>query len=224
MANDTASVPSRLAAVPPLTAATLLLALLGLPALAVLDRTVGLGIGPAGRLGVEWLLAAAVVGLAVGVQGRSLPTVGFRRPGWADLGYLLLTAAAALVVFAATDPLVAALGLPVSDDAGTMSAGVGLGLALAGAVTTGVVEEVLFRGYPIELLLDATDSPPVAGGVTWGVFTLAHAAVWPVGNLLQVAAVAALFTVVYLRRRTLVPVVGAHVLVWGFAVLGQFYG
>ncbi len=36
--------------------------------------------------------------------------------------------------------------------------------------------------------------------------------------------VAAVFTVVYLRRRTLAPVVGTHVLVWAFSVLGQFYG
>jgi membrane protease YdiL (CAAX protease family) len=105
-----------------------------------------------------------------------------------------------------------------------VAAGAGLGVALAGAVTTGVVEELLFRGYPIECLLDYTDSALVAGGTTWVVFTVAHAAVWPVGNLLQIAAVAAVLTVVYLRRRTLVPVAGAHALVWILAVLGQFYG
>jgi membrane protease YdiL (CAAX protease family) len=127
-------------------------------------------------------------------------------------------------VFAGTDPVVAALGLPVAEDAGVMAAGVGLGIALAGAVTTGIVEEILFRGYPIERLLAYTDSPLVACGLAWGVFTLAHAVVWPVGNLLQIAAVAAVFTIVYLRRRTLVPVISAHVLVWAFAVMGQYFG
>lgn len=55
-------------------------------------------------------------------------------------------------------------------------------------------------------------------------FTLAHGAYWPLGNLLQVSLAAAVLTGVYLRRRPLVPVVGAHALVWAFAVLGQFYG
>lgn len=42
--------------------------------------------------------------------------------------------------------------------------------------------------------------------------------------MLQTALVAAILTGVYLRRRTLVPVVGAHVLVWVFAVLGRVFG
>ncbi|WP_338041830.1 CPBP family glutamic-type intramembrane protease [Natrialba taiwanensis] len=61
------------------------------------------------------------------------------------------------------------------------------------------------------------------GGITWIAFTVAHALNWPLGSLLQTALVAAVLTVVYLRRRTLVPVAGAHVLVWVFAALGQFY-
>jgi membrane protease YdiL (CAAX protease family) len=105
-----------------------------------------------------------------------------------------------------------------------MTTGVSIGVALAGAVTTGIVEEILFRGYPIERLLAYTDSSLLAGGLTWAIFTLAHAVVWPVGNLLQIAAVAAILTAVYIRRRTLVPVISAHVLVWVFAIMGQYFG
>jgi membrane protease YdiL (CAAX protease family) len=214
---------SRLTDIPPITAGNLVLSLLALPLIALLGQTV-VEIGPIGELAIQWGLVVAVVGVAVSSEEQSLAEIGFRRPTWIDLGYTLATVVAALLVFAGTDPVVAALGLPVAQDAGVMAAGVGLGIALAGAVTTGIVEEILFRGYPIERLLAYTDSPLVAGGLTWGVFTVAHAAVWPVGNLLQIAAVAAVLTVVYLRRRTLAPVISAHVLVWAFAVMGQYYG
>ena len=224
MATDTRSAVSALTRLPPVTTATLALAILGLPGFVVAVGALDASVPPVATIAVYWLLAGVVLAVAVGVENLSLADVGFRRPAWVDVGYLLGTAVAVLLVYALTDPLVSALGLPVSDDAGAISAGAGVGVALARAVTVGVVEEVLYRGYPIERMLDYTDSPLVAGGVTWGVFTLAHAASWPLGNLLQTALAAAVLTVVYLRRRTLVPVAGAHVLVWVFAALGQVYG
>ncbi|MCF2165973.1 CPBP family intramembrane glutamic endopeptidase [Halobacterium salinarum] len=219
---DHASV-SRLADIPPVTAGNLVVALLVLPLFALFGQTV-VEIAPVAELATQWGIVVAVVGVAISVEEQSFAGIGFRRPTWLDLGYTAATVIVVLLVFAGTDPVVEALGLPVTGDAGTMAAGVGVGVALAGAVTTGIVEEILFRGYPIERLLAYTDSPFVAGGLTWGVFTVAHAAVWPVGNLLQIGAVAAMLTVVYLRRRTLFPVIGAHSLVWALAVMGQYYG
>jgi membrane protease YdiL (CAAX protease family) len=223
MTNFGRASTSRLTEIPPLTAGNLALALFALPLFSLLGRTL-VEVAPVGELIIQWCIAGAVVGIAVGIEEQSLADIGFRRPTWLDLGYTVVTATAALLVFALTDPVVATLGLPMTAGAGTMAAGVGIGGALAGAVTTGVVEEVLFRGYAIERLLEYTNSPPVAGGLAWGAFTIAHATVWPVGNLVQIAAVAGVFTGVYLRRRTLFPVIGAHVLVWAVAVLGQFYG
>ncbi|WP_434523048.1 lysostaphin resistance A-like protein [Halorubrum sp. AS12] len=105
-----------------------------------------------------------------------------------------------------------------------MTTGVGVGLAFGRAVTTGVVEEVLYRGYAIEQLIKYSPHPAIAGGISWGIFTLVHAVVWPAGNLVQIATVSAVFTLVYLRRRSLFPVIASHVLVWCLAVLGQIYG
>lgn len=213
----------RLLDIPPLTAGNVSIALLGLPLFALLEQTI-VPIDPVGEIVIQWGLAAGVVSIAVVAERQSFTDIGFRRPSWVDLAYALVTALAALLVFAGTDPLVTALGLSVASDTGTMTAGVGLGVAVAGAVTAGIIEEVLFRGYAIERLLEYTGSSVVAGGFAWGLFTAAHAAVWPPGNLLQIAAVAAVFTGVYLRRRTLFPVIGAHVVVWVVSAVGQFYG
>lgn len=224
MTTDTRRSRIPLEQLPPAALITLTISLFALPGFAVLTRRVATPDLAVFQFGVQWAIALAVVALATRVEGRSLPSLGFRRPEWVDLAYLLATAVATLLVFVVTGPIIESFGLPVRDGATAMGGGGALAVALASAVTAGVVEEILFRGYPIERLLDATGSPLVAGGITWGVFTLAHAVYWPLGNLIQVSVVAAVLTVVYLRRRTLVPVVGAHTLVWVFAVLGQFYG
>lgn len=109
-------------------------------------------------------IVVAVVGVAVGTEEQSFVEIGFRRPTWIDLGYMFAMIVAALLMFAGTDPVVTALGLPVAGESERMAAGVGVGAALAGAVTTGIVEEILVRGYPIERLLAYRDGPssPVA--------------------------------------------------------------
>ncbi|MGQ3722389.1 CPBP family intramembrane glutamic endopeptidase [Natrialba aegyptia] len=208
---------------PPLTIGNLALALFGLPLVVILLRVTNTEITPVVTIGIYWALALTVIGIAVSGEGLSLPDLGFRRPALVDLGYILVTSVSILFVYIVTPPLIEAVGLPVSEGAGTMGAGVGIGMALAQSVTVGIVEEILYRGYPIERLLAYTESSLVAGGITWIAFTVAHALNWPLGSLLQTALVAAVLTVVYLRRRTLVPVAGAHVLVWVFAALGQFY-
>jgi membrane protease YdiL (CAAX protease family) len=213
-----------LTTLPTLTVGNLVLALLGLPLIVVLLGVTNTDLDTIYRMGIHWALALIVLGIAVRGEGLSLPQLGFRRPSLVDIGYIIVISVAIILVYSVTPPLVEALGLPVSESGGLVGASTGIGVAIAYAVTIGIVEEILYRGYPIERLLAYSDSSLVAGGVTWLVFTAAHAINWPLGSLLQTSLVAAILTVVYLRRRTLAPVVGAHVLVWVFAALGQFYG
>lgn len=206
------------------TLAAFTIAFFALPAWVFALSVADVSVPPIVRIGAYWAVAAIVVGIALFGEELSPPEIGFRRPAWIDLGYVVVTSALILAVFGMTDPLVEALGLPVADEAASLGGDAGLGMMVALAVTIGIVEEILYRGYPLERLLSLTDSSLVAGGLTWGLFTIAHAVSWPLGNLLQVGLVAAVLTVVYLRRRTLVPVVGAHVLVWVLAAIGQAYG
>jgi membrane protease YdiL (CAAX protease family) len=215
---------STLHRLPSLTVGNIALALLGLPLFVTYLGVTNTDVQPTVSIVVYWTLALIVVGIAVRGEGLSLTDLGVRPPDLVDLAYALVTALVILLIYVGGRPLVESVGLPVSTGAGATSVGAGITVALARSVTTGIVEEILYRGYPIERLLAYTDSPLIAGGVTWVVFTAAHAMNWPLGSLLQTALVAAVLTVVYLRRRTLVPVIGAHVLVWVLATLGQFYG
>jgi len=213
-----------LAGIPTVTQLTVVVALLALPVLVALIDALGLTPGPLVEVALQWAVALAVLGVVVSVEDRPLASVGVRRPAWRDLAYLVGTAAVVMAVFIVGPTVLAAVGLPVADGLSSLEATPGIGVALLSAVTTGVVEEILYRGYPLERLLEYTDSAAVAGSLTVAVFTLAHLVTWPVGSVLLVAAVSVVLTVVYLRRRTLFPVVGAHVGIWVLAVLGQYYG
>jgi membrane protease YdiL (CAAX protease family) len=209
--------------IPRLTIGNLAIALFALPLVALLELMLPIQLAPTLEIALQGLVAGTVIGFAVRLEECTLNDIGFQRPTIVDFVYVIGTTVAALLVFAGTDPFVSALGLPVTDGASAVTAGVGVGLAFVTAVTIGVVEEILYRGYAIERLNEYVESPAIAGGISWGTFTIAHAVVWPVGNLIQVATVAAVFTLVYLRRRSLFPVVSSHVLVWCLAVLGQVY-
>jgi len=199
----------------PPTAVGLALALLALPVLAALPLDLGGLVGD----GVKWLLLFALLGIVVVFEDEPLSSVGFVRPRALDLGWALLVAVLGVAAFVVTEPLVTALGLPVQEGIPQPSLAVGLVTVL----TAGITEEVLFRGYPIERLLDAGYGPVAAGGITWGVFTVAHVPSYPAGNLVQIGLVALAFTAVYARVRSLVPVVVGHVLLDLVGVLAYLY-
>ncbi|MFC6756173.1 MULTISPECIES: CPBP family intramembrane glutamic endopeptidase [Haloarcula] len=217
------AIVTKLSRMPAVTWLTLGVALLALPGLVTLIDVLGVSLGPLVQGVLQWAVALAVLGVVVGVEDRSLASVGVRRPTWWDVPYLMGTAIAVLAVFIAGPALLSAAGLPVADGLSSLESTPGLGVSLFAAVTTGVVEEMLYRGYPLERLLEYTDSPAIAGSLTVTVFTLAHLVTWPVGTVLLVGMVSAVWTAVYLRRPTLVPVVGSHVGIWVVAVLGQYF-
>jgi len=200
------------------TIATVGVAVGGLPLLRV---AVGDVAGPWARLALSWGVLAGVAVVALGVERRGLAALGARRPAVGDVGWVVVTVVLATLAFAATDPLIEAAGLATTDG---LDAGGSLALGLAAALTAGVVEEVLYRGYAFERIAAADWGPRGAAVVTWLGFTLAHVpAGYPPGTLVQIGAAAGVFTLVYLRRRTVVPVIVAHVAVNVLGVLAATY-
>lgn len=197
-------------------------ALFALPLVGPTANLLGADLPTESEVVVPWIFALVVVGIVVAFENRPLSSVGVRAPDRWDLAYAVGAFLAALLALAATSPLVSALGLTTTEGS-TLADGTSVGLALLGAVSAGVVEELLYRGYPIERLLEATDSTLLAGTVPWLAFTVAHVPGYPLGHVLQVSAGALVFTVVYLRRRTLFAVVAAHVAVNVAGVLSAVY-
>ncbi len=80
-------------------------------------------------------------------------------------------------------------------------------------LTAATVEEVLFRGYPIERLLPIVKSKTVAGLLPLLVFTFGHQFSQQPGNLIIVFITGAFLTVVYLWKRDLTINITLHFIV-----------
>jgi|GEM_PF-760847 membrane protease YdiL (CAAX protease family) len=132
--------------------------------------TSGIDTGPLVGNAIKWAIVAILLVIVVRFESDSLTSIGFVRPRLRDIGWALFLIVAVVGVFALTDPLVTALGLPTEQGIAQPSLAVGIG----SAITAGITEEIMFRGYPIERLIDAGYGPVAAGGLTWALFTVAH--------------------------------------------------
>lgn len=73
-----------------------------------------------------------------------------------------------------------------------------------------VAEETLFRGYPIERILELTGSRWIAAVLPWAAFTYAHLASWGVAQLIIAGYGGIILTALYLWRRNLWDNMLAH--------------
>lgn len=87
------------------------------------------------------------------------------------------------------------------------------------AVTAGVFEETLYRGYAIERLTMLWGNKWVAGAVALIFFTLAHVPAVGFAGLVPVFVVSAFVTLLYLWRRDLILNMSAHVTIDAIGLL-----
>lgn len=213
---STGALPDRVGRLEFPTAVGIVLALFVVPLLSVS----GLVDGPLVGAAIKWVVVGLLLLIVVRFETEPLTSIGLVRPRLVDVGWALAVAVAGIAAFALTDPLVEALGLPTREGLAQPSLAVGL----VAAITAGITEELLFRGYPIERLIDAGYGSIAAGAITWALFTVAHVGSgYPAGTLLQVAAAALVITAVYVRVRSLFPVVVGHVLIDVVGVLAYVF-
>jgi len=174
--------------------------------------------------GLAWQLAESdaakllacgfLLGYVLVVEGRGLESLTGRR-----LRPLLAVVAVAggLAVMlgqnAVTQPLFDRLGVG-GDLEGDMAdlGSLSLSQRVVVGVVAGVTEEVLFRGYPIERLIELTGSPLLAGGVSVFAFGVAHYGFWDRGSTVKITVTGAVLTVIYLVTRSLPVVIAIHAL------------
>jgi membrane protease YdiL (CAAX protease family) len=193
-----------------------LLALAGPPSLAYASRRAfgespGLGIQVALQL-VLCSIAGVVMVVVTRAERLSLRSIGFRRPDWASVGSAL--GVALIVIFVLpllTTPLMTALDLG-GPESGIRAIGrLPMWFRAFVAVTSGIVEEMLYRGYAVERLAAMTGRPWVGGLIAVAAFAAAHIPFWGVGPALGAdLPFGAVMTGVYLWRRDLFANAGAH--------------
>lgn len=179
----------------------------------------GSWIAPAGSVSgivayAKWLgLAAAVLAWVILAERRPLSSIGIRKPGWDTFGWaLVMTVALVASTVLSYNVILPAFGLELNRVATKSITDTSLAAQLALFVRAGVAEEILFRGYPIERLLELTQSKWIAALLPGILFIAGHYVFWGIVQLIVVAFGTVIFTLFYLWRRDLICCMIAHIL------------
>jgi membrane protease YdiL (CAAX protease family) len=198
----------------------LILSLLGQVVVRPLTRD--LDTGDTRRHAVKWLPAILVVAYTRFVENDDVSSLGVR---WDGLRPFLKRVVVGLVVTLGANIVFA----PVHQWFGTENIesemaeyeDTSIPERLFIAVTAGVTEELLYRGYALERLEDETDRPALAAGGSILAFVLAHKSdQWGWKSLPLIAQPATLVTVLYMRSRDLLAVMTVHALNDAIGLLG----
>jgi len=158
-----------------------------------------------------WLLAACVILLVRHWERHALSSIGLVRPTWRSLFWGAGTAAVLLYV---ATPIGVALvmwfDLPGFEGGISRLRTQPVPLLLFGAVTAGVVEELLYRGYAVERLSSATGSIWVGSLLSLAAFALGHLPFWGAGSALLTTIAGAVLTTLYVWKRDLTANMLAH--------------
>lgn len=151
---------------------------------------------------------------AVRVEGISPARLGIRRPTLASFGIAVACAVVVIVLFALCYSVVfPAFGVAAVPTRLATIAQEPLWLTLLITLRAGIVEEFLFRFYPIGRLATATGSIALAVIVPGLVFIGLHAGGWGVMHLVPVTLATIVFTLLYLWKRDFWCSALAHFLV-----------
>jgi membrane protease YdiL (CAAX protease family) len=160
---------------------------------------------------VWWVLFVAVCAYVLLVERRPLSSIGFTRPGWLDitLGVItaLVMAAGIVFIWSVIFPL-----LHLQLNTGQMNTLLDqpFWYRLLVVTTAAVVEETLFRGYPIGRIGEWSGSRALGGVITWLAFTYAHLGGWGWAHLLVAGFAGLLLTILFLWRGNLWANILAH--------------
>ena len=150
-------------------------------------------------------LAVVVVGVVIGYERLSLRSIGLRRPDWSTLVTIGLLGIALWLLPLLTAPLVNAFRTEGLDAGLRTIASWPLWFSGFVAITSGFVEETLYRGYAVERLATITGSRWLGGAISALIFGLAHVPMWGLGVALAAdLPFGILMTVFYLWRRDLI--------------------
>lgn len=166
-----------------------------------------------GREAIWWALAGFVLFWVIRVERLPLSSIGIRRPtrgtfGW-GIAFGLLMMVSVIFCYAVIFP---AFGLAMNRKTVANIIAVPLWLQTATMLRAGVVEEILFRGYPIERIETLTGRTWIAALITGASFIAIHLGAWGPAQLIVVFFGAVIMTGLYLWRRDLPCVMIAHFL------------
>lgn len=158
----------------------------------------------------SWLLVGVLLGIVVYWEGRQLESIGLQLPTRTEVAVGLGAGLGGVVLgLLVTGVAVVTLNL---DQPETLSAinqlSVPIRLAIVG--TAVIVEEILWRGYPIERLTELTGRLWVGAGISGLVFLAVHYPAWGLAGAIPQAVFTVVLVGVYVWSRNVVVSMLTH--------------
>ena len=160
---------------------------------------------------MEWLILFFLLLFWIPiVEKKSLKSIGFGKFKWRHLwmgffGFVLATFALIIsgVILEAKglEPIRSLQSVLKTYDFLTL-----FGLFLTGTI----LEEIFYRGYLIERLIDLLGRRWLAGLVSWIAFTLVHLKFFGLGPTIDVSILSAALVLLYLKERSIWPCMVTH--------------
>ena len=156
-----------------------------------------------------WILLVLILAWIYLVEKRTLSSIGWKKVTPKTVLQSLGLGVLLFILFGIATTTIQALGLELNQDMAELFASQPMAILMLIALRAGVVEEVLYRGYAFERIVELTKSKVLAGCIPLILFVLGHLA-WGPGHLLFVFFAGGLLTLTYAVKRNLVLVILAH--------------
>ena len=165
----------------------------------------------------KWVPAVSLLGFVRYVEKRDLDSIGWTH---SSLRRFTTRAIAGTFALLGTSVIAEPLWNLVGEGNDELHEGLGsfsewsIPERLFIALTAGVTEEIMYRGYAVERLSELIDNSILAGAVSGSLFTIIHTQgdMWSRSAAFRMTQPTAILTVLYLRVRGLPAVISAHVL------------
>lgn len=176
---------------------------------------------------LQIFLAAGILYYVKKVEKRDLTSIGFKRfKAGRDIMWGLIGFGLGGLSFAVTGPIVALLELESTIDGIMKLLAYPMWMRLGMAITAGVTEEILLRTYPIERIKEWTGSIWLAALISIILFGGLHIPFWSLGGAIQIGVGTIIWTLIYIKVRSIWPMIIMHVLndILAFVALPIMFG
>jgi uncharacterized protein len=170
-----------------------------------------------------WTVVGLLLLYVTKIERRPLSSIGLKAPGLKNIGIgialgSLMIALLGVLYLWVLPALRLEDKVATSADAATLLA-TPFWWRFLSTIRAAVAEEILFRGYAMQRILELTGSKAAATLISCAVFTAAHLSVWGASHALIVAVAGLAFSLAYLWRRNLWVNFIAHFMVDAISVL-----
>ncbi len=169
----------------------------------------------------EWIMAALLLFFWIPkIEHRQLSSIGFERFRGKYIPISIVAYIIYLVISLGAETGLQAAGLQSLRDLSPLLKHYNILLLLGLFLTGTFVEEIFYRGYIIERVTELSGHRWVAGIVSWLTFTLVHLRFFGIGASLEVAIIAAILVLLYIKTRCIWPSIIMHGIndIFGFLI------